>query len=83
MFICSKCGECCKNLNKSPIYNELHDGDGICRYLINNLCSIYENRPLLCRIDESYEVLFKDKMSKIRYYELNYEYCYKIKNKLL
>lgn len=63
MFLCDMCGECCRNLNKSPIYDDLHDGDGVCRYLKGNLCTIYENRPLLCRVDESYSVFFKDLIS--------------------
>ena len=83
MFSCDKCGECCKNLHKSSLYDELHNGDGICKYLIENLCSIYENRPLLCRVDESYEILFKDQMTKIKYYEINYKFCNKLKKHLL
>ena len=68
MFNCDKCGECCRNLDKSPIYSELDRGDGICRYLIGNLCSIYEKRPMLCRIDESYDLLFKDKITRSEFY---------------
>lgn len=83
MFICDKCGECCKKLNKSSVYDELHNGDGVCRYLVGNLCSIYEDRPLLCRIDESYEILFKQTMDKSEYYKLNYKFCDKLKKQLL
>lgn len=75
MFNCSKCGECCRNLNKSELYKELHNGDGICKFLNGNLCSIYEKRPLLCNVDESYKIYFKDKMSLNEYYSLNYEAC--------
>ncbi|MCD3245451.1 YkgJ family cysteine cluster protein [Clostridium botulinum C] len=82
MFICDKCGECCRNLDKSPIYEELHNGDGICKYLNGNLCSIYEKRPLLCRVDESYSAFFKNIISINEYYKINYRYCIKLKNKL-
>lgn len=75
MFNCSKCGECCRNLNKSELYKELHNGDGICKFLKGNLCSIYEKRPLLCNVDESYKIYFKDKMSLNEYYSLNYKVC--------
>lgn len=75
MFKCDKCGACCRNLHKSEMYRELHNGDGVCRYLKGNECSIYENRPLLCRIDESYEIFFKNKLSYDKYIELNYECC--------
>lgn len=79
MFKCDKCGECCRNLQKLPIYNDLHNGDGICRYLKNNECSIYENRPLFCRVDECYEVLFKDQLTYDDYLQLNYKCCEMIK----
>lgn len=46
MFECDKCGECCRHLKDILIYAELDRGDGICRYLKGNLCSIYEERPL-------------------------------------
>lgn len=80
MFKCDKCGMCCRNVDKSPVYKELDDGTGKCRYLDGNLCGIYENRPLLCRIDESYKVFFKDKMTLEEYYRLNYEVCQKLKS---
>lgn len=81
-FNCLKCGECCKNLHKSDFYKNLHNGNGICIYLKNNECTIYKNRPLLCRIEESY-IFFKEKLTKEEYYELNYHECYKfIKNNM-
>lgn len=81
MFKCDKCGECCRHLNESDLYKELDRGDGVCKYLDGNLCSIYENRPLLCRIDESYYAFFKNNMTKEEYYRLNYEGCKNIKSK--
>lgn len=81
MFKCDKCGECCRNLHKSPLYKDLHDGDGVCRYLKGNECSIYENRPLICRIDDSYEVFFKQELSYEEYLQLNYESCKILKGK--
>lgn len=81
MYPCEHCGTCCRNLNKSDIYADLDRGDGICKYLVGNDCSIYENRPLLCRIDDSYDVFFSEKMSKDIYYELNKKACKMLKNK--
>jgi len=63
----------------SPLYKELDRGDGICRYLDGNLCSIYQTRPLICRIDECYDLYFKDKITKQEFYELNYQMCKKLK----
>lgn len=81
MFKCSECGECCRNLDKSDLYKDLDRGDGTCKYLVGNKCSIYDKRPLLCRVDESYEVYFKELYSKEEYYELNYRVCRKLQNK--
>lgn len=78
MFKCDKCGCCCKHLDKI-IYADLNRGDGICKYLVDNLCSIYDNRPLLCRVDASYEIYFKDSISIEDYYRQNYAACKKLK----
>lgn len=75
MFKCDKCGECCRNLDKSPIYKNMHDGNGVCRFLKGNICSIYNDRPLICRVDDSYEVFFKDEMSYDEYLQQNYLCC--------
>lgn len=80
MFKCDKCGECCRNLHKSSIYNDLHNGDGVCRYLEGDCCSIYEDRPLVCRVDEYFNVIFKGKLSYRDYIQLNYKYCNELKN---
>lgn len=80
MFICDQCGECCKHLMLSPLYKELDRGDGICIYLKENRCSIYSNRPLICRVDDCYEAFFQEQMSRKDYYRLNTEMCNKLKN---
>jgi len=79
MFECNKCGECCRHLDLSDIYKELDDGTGKCKYLIGNLCSIYAERPIYCRVEECYELFFKEQMSLNEYYELNKIYCKKLR----
>lgn len=79
MFPCDCCGCCCKNLSKTKEHMKLDRGDGVCRYLQNNLCSIYEHRPLACRIDENYELFYSDKMTLEEYYRLGIEVCKKLK----
>ena len=64
MFKCDKCGECCRNLQLSEIYKDLDSGNGVCKYLKGNLCSIYHERPLKCRVDESYDAFFSETMSR-------------------
>ena len=81
MFECDKCGCCCRHLDMLPLYAELDSGNGVCRYLDGNLCSIYENRPLLCRIDECYEKFFSEKISLEEYYSLNRQICEMLKRK--
>lgn len=75
MFNCNHCGCCCRNLDKSFIYAPLDRGDGVCKYLIGNDCKIYNDRPLLCRVDESYEKLFSHLYTKEDYYKLNKLSC--------
>lgn len=81
MFKCDKCGQCCKSLHLSSNYADLDRGDGICKHLKNNLCSIYDDRPLKCRIDESYKAFFKKQMSYEEYTQRNYECCEILKKK--
>ena len=81
MFKCDKCSLCCRSLADNPVYKHLDRGYGTCRYLVDNLCSIYEKRPLLCRVDEAYEVLFNDYMTKETYYAENYRMCKILKSK--
>lgn len=52
---CIQCGACCRALNHitSPTWNAvLNRGDGTCRHLKDNQCSIYEVRPDVCRIPQ-------------------------------
>lgn len=51
MFECDKCGACCRSLKCSELYSKLDRGDGVCKYLNDNLCSIYDTRPVLCRVE--------------------------------
>lgn len=82
MFICDCCGLCCRNLNKSDLYADLNRGDGVCKFLDEeeNLCSIYNERPLKCNIDKLYDMCFKEKMTREEYYKLNYIVCNELKN---
>lgn len=80
MFKCNQCGECCRHLDRTNLYPWLNRGDGVCRYLKDNKCSIYAERPLLCRVDESYEAYFKDFYTLEEFYEMNYQVCNRLKN---
>lgn len=84
MFNCDKCGECCKNLNNSKIYSDLNRGDGVCIHYdeLTHLCNIYDDRPLICRIDDMFDYCFQNEMTKEEYYRLNYESCKILKEKM-
>jgi len=47
----------------NPLYESLDDGKGVCVYFNTetNLCEIYNNRPLICRVDDAYEIYFKER----------------------
>lgn len=81
-FSCCCCGACCRSLYMIPdLENTELSGfcgpDGVCIYLDKNtnLCTIYEDRPLLCRVDDQYDLLFRDKMTRSEYYKLQHEIC--------
>ncbi len=80
MFKCIQCGNCCRHLERSELYKDLDRGDGVCRYLSDNLCSIYEDRPLLCRSEESYNEYFSEIYTREEYYRLNEETCIKLQS---
>jgi Fe-S-cluster containining protein len=65
-------------LQHIPVLSAYDTGNGVCRYLVNNLCSIYENRPLICKVEEMYFSFFSDKMTEQDFVRLNIEACAKI-----
>lgn len=82
MFLCDQCGKCCEKVYTSEMYRYLADDTGRCKYLKDNLCSIYENRPLICRVDEMYESYYKEVMTLEEFYTLNYKACDVLKSKV-
>lgn len=61
-FDCSKCGACCRKVNCVHITDD-------------NLCSIYDTRPVECDVEKGYEVFFAAHMSKEDYYRENKRIC--------
>ena len=78
-FPCSKCGACCRKIGR--VCPDLEGPDGSCIYLSSdNLCSIYQDRPIFCNVDKFYDKYFKDKMSREEFYELNLAECKKLQD---
>ena len=57
-FVCRQCGECCRHI-EAFIDVMPHQHNGICDFLQENLCTIYENRPDLCDYKRAYKYLEK------------------------
>ena len=77
-FHCTQCGACCSHLEAfGGVYADLDNGQGVCRYYdpITRLCTCYEKRPLKCRVDDSYEQIFKSQMSYDEFIQLTVEGC--------
>ena len=75
-FNCTKCGLCCQHVSHLGLPNV----NGVCVNCepFTRSCSIYQTRPLVCRIDEGYEAVFKNEMTKEDFYRINEEACRKL-----
>ncbi len=88
-FNCDKCGACCRHIRDAvesvgnpPKDHPLHfphswNQEGECKLLEDNKCKDYENRPLICRVEEAYKFF---NMSKEDYYKLNKESCVRMRD---
>lgn len=76
-FPCTACGECCRRVSLSPLTEFLSRGDGVCEYLdeLTNLCKIYNDRPLICRVEEYYKKYLVENVSWKVFVNLNIENC--------
>ena len=77
MFLCDKCGCCCRKVGTSPIGKYLALENGICKYLdtATNLCTIYNERPIFCNVDKYYELFLANQMTKDVFFNLNKQIC--------
>lgn len=52
------------------------DESGKCEHLgADNLCKVYNDRPLICNVDRLYKKVFKFRMSKKEFYRNNHKNC--------
>lgn len=77
MFPCYACGQCCKNVDRSNETKFLDRGDGVCRNFNeeNMLCNIYEDRPLVCRVEDYYKANLIDTYEWEDFVQINLEIC--------
>jgi Fe-S-cluster containining protein len=77
-FPCSKCGACCRRVGGYNGFPEPVNPDGSCSHLQkDNSCGIYETRPMVCRVEESFETLNLG-ITKEEYYRKNSIECNKM-----
>lgn len=84
MFVCTRCGLCCRNIDKIPELADFHTGDGVCIHLTNdNLCDIYSIRPDICNVEKMYEINYKTMMLKEEYDKMNMGGCRLLQSTLI
>ena len=77
-FKCTRCGLCCQHI--SHVLPEFDtDGTGVCCHYDpeTKLCRIYESRPLICRVKETWQQGYTG-MGWNEWCELNYAACKKL-----
>ena len=74
VFDCEQCGECCRHLDYIPGMEDYNLGNGICKYLLDNKCIIYNKRPDICRGEFLYHLCYES-MDVDEYYKLLHNYC--------
>ena len=81
-FPCTACGQCCKHVHLSEQTNYLNRGDGTCRHFDDEslLCNIYEQRPLICRIEDYYDEHLSHLYEWDGFVKMNLEVCEQLKS---
>lgn len=90
-FPCTGCGGCCRiigdilsssNKPENPVLRHVIESfpysagaNGACEKLVDNRCSVYAERPLLCKVDLLGELL---NINKRDWYTTNAQSCNKI-----
>lgn len=79
-FPCNGCGKCCRKVSNSPETKWLDRGDSVCRHFSEdrNNCTIYETRPLICRVEDYYDRYLSEKIPWDKFVKLNIEICHSL-----
>ena len=77
MFPCERCGCCCRKVGELKFVQNMALSDGTCKYLDkqSNLCKIYDNRPIFCRVDDFYDKFLSQTISRDEFYQKNKVKC--------
>lgn len=81
-FPCTSCGKCCQQVSLSSQTAYLDRGDGTCQYFddMEKLCTIYDERPLVCRVEGYYKKYLSQQYEWDDFVRINLEFCEKLKN---
>ena len=76
-FPCTQCGLCCKHVHVAAETQFLDRGDGTCRHYdaTSKGCTIYAERPDICRVDRQYAVRYAQQYTWDEYVTLNLQVC--------
>ncbi|OYU12582.1 MAG: zinc/iron-chelating domain-containing protein [Comamonadaceae bacterium PBBC1] len=76
-FPCNGCGKCCRKVANSPQTVWLDRGDSICKHFdeTKNSCTIYDTRPLVCRVEAYYDKNLSHKISWNDFFQINLKIC--------
>jgi len=74
-FPCVQCGLCCHKVNTVSALEEFDRGDGVCRHLKDNLCDIYQHRPVICNVQTMYDLYFHGVMDEKTFIQENLLAC--------
>ncbi len=76
-FPCHQCGRCCQHVYLAVETQFLDRGDGICRHydVLNKSCTIYMQRPDICRVDLQYKLNYAHEYTWEEFVRLNLQVC--------
>lgn len=76
-FPCTQCGLCCQHVHLADETQPLDRGDGTCKHYsdADKSCTIYTDRPDICRVDRQYELHYADQCSWSEFVDLNLQVC--------
>lgn len=84
VFPYTLCGLCCKNIGNNLVLSKLDRSDGKCHHFdnISLLCTSYEERPLICRIEEYHEKYLSHLYDWDSFVKMNLEVCEELKGRV-
>lgn len=76
-FPCTQCGLCCQHVHLAAETRFLDRGDGTCRHydVASKHCTIYTERPDICRVDRQYSMNYARQYTWEEFVTVNLQAC--------